>query len=108
MHSIHIHTAHNSHLQNVTAPLPAERSIEIIASLVDLARIEKDISPSKPPTKICFDEWNVWDPERAPGDKGAEEAYTLSDALAVAVWLNVFVRQSAWPTSPRPSASSAP
>lgn len=31
---------------------------------------------------------------RAPGEAGAEELYTLSDALAVAVWLNVFVRQS--------------
>lgn len=51
-----------------------------------------------PPTvrrqKICFDEWNVWDPVRAPGEQGAEEKYTLSDALAVASWLNVFVRQS--------------
>jgi alpha-L-arabinofuranosidase len=43
---------------------------------------------------ICFDEWNVWDPVRAPGDKGAEELYDVSDMLAVAVWLNVFVRQS--------------
>jgi alpha-L-arabinofuranosidase len=43
---------------------------------------------------ICFDEWNVWDPIRAPGDKGAEELYDVSDMLAVAVWLNVFVRQS--------------
>lgn len=45
--------------------------------------------------KICFDEWNIWNPERAPGDKGAEETYTLSDALAVATWLNVFVRNCA-------------
>lgn len=44
---------------------------------------------------ICFDEWNVWDPVRAPGNKGAEELYDVSDMLAVAVWLNVFVRQSA-------------
>jgi alpha-N-arabinofuranosidase len=36
----------------------------------------------------------VWDPKRAPGEQGAEEQYTLSDALAVAAWLNVFVRQS--------------
>jgi alpha-N-arabinofuranosidase len=43
---------------------------------------------------ICFDEWNVWNPARAPGHKGAEELYDLSDALAVAVWLNVFVRQA--------------
>ena len=49
-----------------------------------------------PQTTICFDEWNVWDPERAPGEQGAEQLYTLSDALAVGVWLNVFVRQSRW------------
>ncbi|OTA90821.1 glycoside hydrolase family 51 protein [Hypoxylon sp. CO27-5] len=94
MHSIHIYTASNEHLKNATAPLAAERAIQITASLIDLARVENNISPTKPGPKICFDEWNVWDPERAPGDKGAEEQYTLSDALAVAVWLNVFVRQS--------------
>ncbi|CAJ2511639.1 Uu.00g072640.m01.CDS01 [Anthostomella pinea] len=94
MHSIHVYTASGDHLKNVTAPLTAERAIQITASLIDLARIEKNIPPTKPRTRICFDEWNVWDPVRAPGDKGAEEKYTLSDALAVAVWLNVFVRQS--------------
>lgn len=50
--------------------------------------------PSVRRQKICFDEWNVWDPVRAPGEEGAEEKYTLSDALAVGVWLNVFIRQS--------------
>lgn len=63
------------------------------ASLIDLARIIKGVE--KRPT-ICFDEWNVWDPVRAPGELGGEELYTLSDALAVATWLNVFVRQSKW------------
>lgn len=94
MHSIHIYTASAQHLPNVTAPLSAERAIQTAAALIDIARIENNVPPSKPPIKICFDEWNVWDPERAPGDQGAEEKYTLSDALSVAVWLNVFVRQS--------------
>lgn len=94
MHSIHIYTASAQHLPNVTAPLSAERAIQTAAALIDIARIENNVPPSKPATKICFDEWNVWDPERAPGEKGAEEKYTLSDALSVAVWLNVFVRQS--------------
>jgi alpha-L-arabinofuranosidase len=48
------------------------------------------LTPHRP--TICFDEWNIWDDKRAPGYKGAEETYTLSDALAVAVWLNVFIR----------------
>ncbi|KAI0025102.1 glycoside hydrolase family 51 protein [Xylariomycetidae sp. FL0641] len=95
LHSIHVYTAADaSHVRNATAPLAAERAIQITAALIDLARIERRVPPTKPPTRICFDEWNVWDPERAPGDRGAEERYTLSDALAVAVWLNVFVRQS--------------
>ncbi|TAQ87829.1 hypothetical protein B7494_g3862 [Chlorociboria aeruginascens] len=96
MHSIHIYTCSNTHLPNVTAPLSAERAIQTAVSLIDIARIENKIPPSVKPTKICFDEWNVWDPVRAPGEQGAEECYTLSDALAVAVWLNVFVRQSQW------------
>lgn len=94
MHSIHIYTASNAHLPNVTAPLCAERSIEMAASMIDLARIESKVPTSAPRQTICFDEWNVWDPARASGELGAEEHYTISDALAVAVWLNVFVRQS--------------
>ncbi|KAL3422409.1 alpha-L-arabinofuranosidase [Phlyctema vagabunda] len=96
MHSIHIYTSAQDHVQNVVAPLSAERAIQSAAVLIDMARIENNIPPSVPPTTICFDEWNVWDPLRAPGEDGAEELYTLSDALAVGVWLNVFVRQSKW------------
>ncbi|PNS16961.1 hypothetical protein CAC42_4925 [Sphaceloma murrayae] len=94
MHSIHIYTASESHYPNATAPRSAERAIEITAGLIDLARIENGVPHTVPRQTICFDEWNVWDPKRAPGELGAEEQYTLSDALAVAVWLNVFVRQS--------------
>jgi len=94
MHSIHIYTADNEPLKNAIAPRSAERAIEICASLIDLARIQNNVPASVPRTTICFDEWNVWDPMRAPGEQGAEERYTLSDALAVAIWLNVFVRQS--------------
>jgi alpha-N-arabinofuranosidase len=94
MHSIHLYTSSSSHLPNVTAPLAAERAIEITSSLIDLARVENQVPPEQLRPTICFDEWNVWDPIRAEGSKGAEESYTLSDALAVAVWLNVFVRKS--------------
>lgn len=94
MHSIHIYTTSEDPLKNALAPRSAERAIEICSSLIDLARIENHVPPSVPRQTICFDEWNVWDPKRAPGEKGAEELYTLSDALAVAVWLNVFVRQN--------------
>jgi alpha-N-arabinofuranosidase len=94
MHSIHIYTASEDHLKNATAPRSAERAIEITGGLIDLVRIENKVPHTIPAPTICFDEWNVWDPVRAPGDIGAEEKYTLSDALAVGVWLNVFIRQA--------------
>ncbi|KAK3299673.1 glycoside hydrolase family 51 protein [Chaetomium fimeti] len=94
MHSIHIYTASNEHLPNATAPRAAEHAIKMASSLIDLARIENKVPETVPRQKICFDEWNVWDPIRAPGEEGAEEKYTLSDALAVAVWLNAFIRQA--------------
>ena len=94
MHSIHCYTADKDHLPNAVAPRSAERAIEMAMALVDLARIENGVPPTVPRQTICFDEWNVWDPLRAPGERGAEEKYTLSDALAVGVWLNIFVRQS--------------
>ncbi|KAI5300251.1 hypothetical protein KEM56_002611 [Ascosphaera pollenicola] len=94
MHSIHLYTASKDPVKNALQPLCAERAIEITSSLIDLARIENEIPNSEPRPKICFDEWNVWDPIRALGSKGGEESYTLHDALGVAVWLNVFIRKS--------------
>ncbi|CAI4217664.1 unnamed protein product [Parascedosporium putredinis] len=106
MHSIHYYSQGKSHYQNVTSPYAAERAIQVTSALIDLARCEIDLSPfpdvgrittgprSSHRPKICFDEWNIWDPERAPGDKGAEQEYTLSDGLAMAVWLNIFIRNS--------------
>ncbi|MCJ1303333.1 hypothetical protein MMC08_006141 [Hypocenomyce scalaris] len=98
MHSIHLYTTSPSHYPNVFRPLAAERAIESTASLIDLALITNKVpirNADWRPT-ICFDEWNVRDPVRAEGSKGAEERYTLSDALAVSVWLNVFVRRARW------------
>ncbi|CAK7238543.1 hypothetical protein SEUCBS140593_010794 [Sporothrix eucalyptigena] len=102
MHSIHLYTYSHDFKENVTAPLSAERAIQITASLSELALINNptggwrsnDYSPPASPPKICFDEWNVYDDQQAPGDQGGEQAYNLSDALGVAVWLNVFIRQS--------------
>ncbi|KAF3018440.1 hypothetical protein E8E14_005561 [Neopestalotiopsis sp. 37M] len=106
MHSIHFYHGDAKHYPNISGPYAAERAIQITSSLIDLARCELDLTEfpdfdrittapkHKHRPKICFDEWNVWDPIRAPGDKGAEELYNLSDALAVAIWLNIFIRQA--------------
>ncbi|KAF5391083.1 hypothetical protein D9757_003131 [Collybiopsis confluens] len=91
-HSIHIYTvSEGNHAVNVMGPAAAEKALDITKSLIDLAKIEAELDKQ---VTVCFDEWNVWDPVRAPGEAGAEEHYDLSDALAVASWLNVFVRKA--------------
>ena len=46
------------------------------------------------PIHIAFDEWNVWYRTRSHEDRvgGVEERYDLSDALAIATYLNGFIR----------------
>jgi len=73
MVSIHMYTSSNDHVQNVLAPKAAEQAIINMASLINLCRVENKIPSTLPPQTICFDEWNVWDPIKAPGDKGGEQ-----------------------------------
>ena len=51
-------------------------------------------SGSRIPIGIAYDEWNVWYRTRSHEDRvgGVEEHYDLSDALAVATYLNIFIR----------------
>ena len=95
--SIHNFTFSQDALENSTAPYIAEIGINITSSLIDLAFIQNDSRSSKdakPRPKICFNEWNVWDMVNYPGDTGSEQIYTLSDSLAVATWLNIFIRHA--------------
>uniref|UniRef100_A0A0B7K8K6 Alpha-L-arabinofuranosidase 1 catalytic domain-containing protein n=2 Tax=Bionectria ochroleuca TaxID=29856 RepID=A0A0B7K8K6_BIOOC len=73
MHSIHLYTCSNDHLENVTAPRAAERCIEMTGAVVDLVLAENKIPSHVRKQKVCFDEWNVWDSSRANGRDGAEE-----------------------------------
>lgn len=93
LHSIHYYTAGKGHYENATPPLAAERFIEVTSGLIDLSLYENEIVDARKRPGMAFDEWNVWDPMRAIGSLGGEEKYTLSDALAVTIWLSVFVRQ---------------
>jgi len=55
--------------------------------MIEQVRYEQHITH---PIKIAYDEWNVW--YRKPGTTNLEEAYDLTDALAVATYLNIFIR----------------
>jgi alpha-N-arabinofuranosidase len=89
-HSIHIYTGSDDYWTNVLSPHQAERSLRICAALIERARHVQRIER---PIGIAYDEWNVWYRERGE-QSGLEEQYTLADALAVATFLNVFVRAS--------------
>lgn len=54
-------------------------------------RFAKNVSK---PIKIAFDEYGVWDETVGTPENGLEQFYNFADALAMASWLNVFVRQA--------------
>ena len=88
-HSIHIYTGSDDFTQNVLEPQMAEYAIEACAAQIQRIRVQNNIEHE---IKIAYDEWNVW--YRTNSTTTLEERYTLSDALAVAVYLNAFVRQA--------------
>jgi alpha-N-arabinofuranosidase len=103
-HSIHIYTGSDDYWTNVLQPHQAERAIRTTAALIDRAAYARGLE-GKP--AIAYDEWNVWYrtvPENTgPENTGPEDAsqadlaerYTFDDALAVATYLNIFVRNCA-------------
>jgi alpha-N-arabinofuranosidase len=90
-HSVHIYTGSDDYWSDVLAPHQAERALRTCRALIDRARYLQRVDH---PVHVAYDEWNVWfrqRPEHA-AENGLEERYTLADALAVATYLNVFVR----------------
>jgi alpha-N-arabinofuranosidase len=90
-HSIHIYTGSPDYDRNVFMPHQAERALRVCAAYIEKARYEQRIEH---PVGIAYDEWNVWYRTRGPAGRagGLEERYDLADALAVATFLNIFVR----------------
>lgn len=87
-HSVHIYTGSDDYYSNVFAPHQAERALRIAQALIDRVRYEQRIQH---PIYVAYDEWNVWYRARKPETR-LEERYNLADALAVATYLNVFIR----------------
>ena len=87
-HSIHIYTGSDDYYSNVLAPHQTERALRNCQALIDNARYRQHIDHS---ISVAYDEWNVWFRAR-DHESALEERYSLSDALAVATYLNSFVR----------------
>jgi alpha-L-arabinofuranosidase len=90
-HSIHLYSGSADHYTNVFQSHQAERAVRIGGALIERVRHAQRIAH---PIHIAFDEWNVWYQTRSHADRvsGVEERYTLSDALAIATYLNGFLR----------------
>jgi len=90
-HSIHTYTGSVDHYATVFQSHEAERAVRICAALIERVRHVQRIAH---PIAIAYDEWNVWYRTRSEADRraGVEEQYTLTDALAVATYLNGFIR----------------
>jgi alpha-L-arabinofuranosidase len=87
-HSVHIYTGSDDHWSNVLAPHAADRALRVVRAMIERARYEQRVEH---PIHVAYDEWNVWFRARTAETK-LEERYNLSDALAVATYLNVFAR----------------
>jgi len=90
LHSVHLYTGSEDYWTNVLQPHQAERAIGTARVLIERAAYTQSIAE---PPRLAYDEWNVWFRTR---DGALEERYTFADALAVATYLNVFVRNCAW------------
>ncbi|MGH3208508.1 MAG: alpha-N-arabinofuranosidase, partial [Trebonia sp.] len=98
-YSVHIYTGSDDYWTNVLQPHQAERAIRTTAALIDRTAYIQGLD-RKP--AIAYDEWNVWYrtvPEPAgdetTGTADLAERYTFDDALAVATYLNIFIRNCA-------------
>ncbi len=79
----------NDYYQFMASTNFAEEAIKITEGII---REELSKAKQEKPVYIAFDEYNVW--YRASGNEGNEEIYNLEDALVVAGFLNVFVRNA--------------
>jgi alpha-N-arabinofuranosidase len=89
-YSLHIYTGSDDYDNNVLSPALADFAIRTSQALIERARYNQGIEH---PISIAYDEWNVWYRQRSP-ESMLEERYNLADALAVAAYLNVFIRRS--------------
>ena len=90
LHSLHIYTGSSDYWTNVLTPHQAERAIRYTSAALSEAAYNQRLAAAP---RIAYDEWNVW---YRTADGTLEERYDWSDALAVATYLNIFVRHSDW------------
>jgi alpha-L-arabinofuranosidase len=90
LHSLHLYTGSSDYWTNVLSPHQAERAIAYTSTFLAQAAYNKHVATVP---RITYDEWNVW---YRTDDGALEERYDFDDALAVATYLNIFIRHCDW------------
>jgi len=75
------------HYSNLAMPYQSEQYVRFLWELIEQVRRERRVAH---PIGIAVDEWNVWD--MGTDEEGLEQRYDLTDALAVAIYLNMMRR----------------
>ena len=94
---LYVGNAANNYYKFVSTPLVMEQRTKILKGMIDREMAHADRG-DRDPIYIAWDEYNVWyrarGGESMKGTRALEERYNLEDALVIAGFLNVFVRNA--------------
>jgi alpha-N-arabinofuranosidase len=97
--ALHIYVGNpdNNYYNFLSTPLVCEQRTQIVRGMI-LEQMSKAQRNGRDPMYIAWDEYNVWYRARTDdamkGTRALEEHYNLEDALVIAGFLNVFIRNA--------------
>jgi len=94
---VYVGNPEDDYYRFVSTPLVCENRTQIVRGMIN--RVMQDANRrNRDPIYIAWDEYNVWYRARTGGDMqgkiALEERYNLEDALVIAGFLNVFIRNA--------------
>ncbi|MGW8317001.1 MAG: alpha-L-arabinofuranosidase C-terminal domain-containing protein, partial [Bacteroidales bacterium] len=94
---IYVGNPNDNYYNFLATPLVCEQRTEIVRGMINKEMQNAD-RQGRDPIYIAWDEYNVWyrarTSESMRGDRALEEHYNLEDALVIAGFLNVFIRNA--------------
>jgi alpha-N-arabinofuranosidase len=97
--ALHIYVGNpdNNYYNFLSTPLVCEQRTQLVRGMI-LEEMSKAQRGDRDPIYIAWDEYNIWyrarTDEHMQGTRALEEPYNLEDALVIAGFLNVFVRNA--------------
>jgi alpha-N-arabinofuranosidase len=97
--ALHIYVGNpdNNYYNFLSTPLVCEQRTQLVRGMIS-EEMSKANRGDRDPVYIAWDEYNIWyrarTDEHMQGTRALEEPYNLEDALVIAGFLNVFVRNA--------------